>query len=198
MKEFSSTVLKSMISHSKAVEAGQVPPVPPLKSQVLTKTRSSAVADKLLTSQHSSKPNASKCITALDLHSLVTGVSLGGTHSLGGIVSRLAFERSLHASSNSSPASDGHTTEDLRQFITSEIIIQCRKRRRIPVPTTGQAQIPLQVPKQISSTNQPVTTSKIEPPIDPPLANRSVTTNAESSKPAIPKTNNLRCLKLVG
>lgn len=121
MKEFVQTTLKSCIQMKKSVEAGQVPPVPYIRQRVLHKKRD--IGDHRMASMSpKSKPySGSTCITAMDVFALTSSMSIGNARSIGGTISRPAFELSQFSSYGLRVQPHSEMFDDLKSLITAKI-----------------------------------------------------------------------------
>jgi hypothetical protein len=138
-KEYSDSVLKSVITSVKAIDAGHVPVRHP-KQQVTRRTRASPPKNDTSAGEPTLPLGMIRSITASEVHALTARMHTGAVLSLGGSVSRLSFERSLFSSLDMSAATGGSSSEEVRQYITSELLSSI-----VPKPVKAEPSIPIQM-----------------------------------------------------
>jgi hypothetical protein len=138
-KEYSESVLKSVITSVKAIDAGQVPVRLP-KHQVTRRTRASPPKNDTSPGEPTLPLGMIRSITAPEVHALTARMHTGAVLSLGGSVSRLSFERSLFSSLDLSAATGGSSSEEVRQYITSELLSSI-----VPKTVKVEPSIPIQM-----------------------------------------------------
>lgn len=120
-KEYADSVLKSVIASVKAIDAGQVPVRNP-KHQITRRMKVSPTKNGISPVESTLPSKMIRCITATEVHALTARMHTGAVLSLGGSVSRLSFERSLFSSLDMSAATVVNSSDEVRQFITSELL----------------------------------------------------------------------------
>lgn len=139
MKEFAQTALRNCVQMKSAIEAGDVPPMPLIRQRVVHRKRDIGNHNSESVSGKNPEPSAKKCITALDVFTLVSSMSIGGARAIGGTISRTAFERSLSASHEATiePHADGF--DELKDFITSKILPPLRMNVKYEEPIPNKS-----------------------------------------------------------
>jgi hypothetical protein len=120
-KEYADSVLKSIIASVKAIDAGQVPVRYP-KQQMTKRTKVSPTKNGTSPGEPTLPLGVVRSITAPEVHALTARMHTGAVLSLGGSVSRLSFERSLFSSLDMSAATVVSSSDEVRQYITSELL----------------------------------------------------------------------------
>jgi hypothetical protein len=120
-KEYTDSVLKSIITSVKAIDAGQVPARHP-KHQITRRTMGSPTKNSTSPGEATLPSEMIRSITATEVHAITARMHTGAVLSLGGSVSRLSFERSLFSSLDMSAATVVNSSDEVRQYITSELL----------------------------------------------------------------------------
>lgn len=155
IKEYAKSILKSALDSSKALEACQVPPRPLLEARVLNKKKAPDFKDdKSMLSVKSDKTKM-KCISAFDVYTVTSGMTIGSIGSLGGCVSRSSFEWSLSKAFDFSPLAEGEGFCSVKSFIANELSPPPQKVMKIDhetnLITTGSHEKNTPSSKQTSS-----------------------------------------------
>jgi hypothetical protein len=146
VKEHTKATLKRALDVKEASQNGHVLPRTKNYAHTLAST------SKALTSGKASpaKPAATwavaskkrKWITSLDICAASTSSHLAGIGSLGGSLSRYAFERCLHSAYDASPMIPEPNFVQVHHFITSEIASAVKKIKLMPIKEVVQGQRP--------------------------------------------------------
>lgn len=156
VKEYTKSLLETTLSTVKAVEAGLVPPRLSNKPLILPKKRTLLERDdSSKVKQAISQPHRSKCITALDLHTVTANLQTSA-RSLSGCVSRVIFERSLYSSFDSSLVAGSSAFDEVKKFIVSAVSPPPRKRTKVgsPAPAPARGRGPTTTLKQSAENAQ--------------------------------------------
>jgi len=123
MREYVEAILRNCIGSKNAMEAGELPPFPLIRQRVLHKKRDIGDHKREMSSASGQNPDGGPvyCISALDLYVLTSGMSVGSARSVGGSISRIAFEQSLFSSLEPSVSPGGSASDDVRKFITTKL-----------------------------------------------------------------------------
>jgi hypothetical protein len=161
-REYADSVLKSSIASVKAIEAGQVPARRP-RYGMKRRAKMSPAKDDTTPGEPTLPPGVIRCITAPEVHALTASMPTGAVLSLGGSVSRLSFERSLFSSLDMSSAVGGIASDEVRQYITSELLSSIAPKPMKVEPSTRMSESKIGPPlTQASETRQP---AKNLPPV---------------------------------
>jgi len=163
MKEYVTAILRNCISAKNMIEAGEPPPLFPLvRQRVLHKKREIGDHKSELLGIKGPNPEGGQpnCVTAHDVHMLASGMSVGNPRSIGGSVSRIAFERSLFCSSSTPLTPGGAGYEEVRQFISSKLEVPPSRAKEKPLEANEKSSIKyVMVPLVASTSATPVSPS---------------------------------------
>jgi hypothetical protein len=142
-KEYANSVLRNCVDWKKSISVGEVPKRPP----VVRLGQKEAVNKKDPTRKAGAQPKdksmPTQRISALDVHTFTANMPVGATTSLGGAVSRLAYEHSLVSSLDTSYETGGRAPDDLRDFIMARItngqsLVSPAEAKKRGAPTQAQ------------------------------------------------------------
>jgi hypothetical protein len=119
MKEYTKELIKSVIDASKATQDGELPlnALPAFNSKPKALSKKRDIQDNLAATEHC---DVRRCITSFDVHAFTSRTRVGNARSIGGSVSRQAFESSMFASLPAPVTCGGSDYDHLHSFITSK------------------------------------------------------------------------------
>jgi hypothetical protein len=153
-KEYTDSVLKSIITSVKSIDAGQVPARHP-KHQIMKRTKGSPTKNGTSPGEPTLPSGMIRSITATEVHALTARMHTGAVLSLGGSVSRLSYERSLFSSLDMSAATVVNSSDEVRQYITSELLSSIEPKPASIQMNETKVGIPLTQASETSRSDAP-------------------------------------------
>lgn len=161
LREHALSVLKSAVVCRKSLEAGSVPPPPLLRPFVPSSKNKDAFGSPKSAGDKEKNKNSSsvhqQIIRPEDILMLTSGMSIGSARSVGGSVSRPAFERTLFALSSTSVPPGGAVFSQVHQFFTSKIIPSQSQQSKASPRSSLAAGTKLNEPSRKAETAQATT-----------------------------------------
>jgi hypothetical protein len=145
VKEHTKATLKQVVDVKEASENGHILPRTKNYPHTLASTSKASTSGKANPSKHVATTVASKKrkqLTSLDICAASTSSPLAGIGSLGGSLSRYAFERCLHSAYDANPIIPEPHFVQVHKFITSEIASAAKQIKLEPVKEVVPSQMP--------------------------------------------------------
>jgi hypothetical protein len=173
VKEHTKATLQKVVDAKEALENGHILPRTKNYPHALASTSKASTSGKASPTKPVVTAVASKKrkqITSLDICAASTSSHLAGIGSLGGSLSRYAFERCQHSAYDASPMIPEPNFVQVHKFITSEITSTVKRIKLVPVKKVVQSLRPaVSIPPPPPPPVRPFIQSKPPPALVPPV-----------------------------